>query len=210
MKITVFYRSNEKSNSIVSATKQKLYNSNTIGLEIDFINLDKRSYVKYFTKLKEENILPEKIYIFDDEEVISNYIEDNFKTVQIINFSKENIQYEENHYGYKKYYNLHERILSDYKSDFKNKKLYNLDMYNYKIEKIEISEYDLLYGKDKDKKLYQTKMLASNALLEYAKLDFIKNEKSIEGYQNKIKLIKERNKEIKTIIDKNEKSINQV
>ena len=65
MKITVFYRSLERSNGIVSSTRDELEWRQKRGdltyLSIEFINLDKRNYRKYLEKAKEENALPQII-----------------------------------------------------------------------------------------------------------------------------------------------------
>ena len=47
MKMLVFYRSREYTNAIISSTRYKLQNMDMAkGLDVDFINLDKRNYIK--------------------------------------------------------------------------------------------------------------------------------------------------------------------
>ena len=68
MKMVVFFRSREYSNAIVSSTKNKLQQMHLEkGLQVDFINLDKRNYIKVLDQMEE---LPKFIYIWYDEEKI--------------------------------------------------------------------------------------------------------------------------------------------
>ena len=51
MKMLVFYRSREYTNAIISSTKAKLAkNDKAKGLEVDFVNLDKRNYIKVLSQ----------------------------------------------------------------------------------------------------------------------------------------------------------------
>ena len=52
MKMLVFYRSREYSNAIISSTKARLAQNDAVkGLEVDFINLDKRNYIKVLAQM---------------------------------------------------------------------------------------------------------------------------------------------------------------
>ena len=72
MKMLVFYRSREYTNAIISSTKSKLaHNDKARGLEVEFINLDKRNYIKVLAQMEE---LPRFVYIWYDEEKVTDYI----------------------------------------------------------------------------------------------------------------------------------------
>ena len=49
------------------------------GLQVDFINLDKRNYIKVLSKMEE---LPKFIYIWYDEEKIADYINENYPSIK--------------------------------------------------------------------------------------------------------------------------------
>lgn len=52
MKMLVFYRSREYTNAIISSTRHKLQNMDMAkGLDVDFINLDKRNYIKVLAQM---------------------------------------------------------------------------------------------------------------------------------------------------------------
>ena len=88
MKMLVFYRSREYSNAIISSTKARLAQNNAAkGLEVDFINLDKRNYIKVLTQMDE---LPQFIYIWYDEEKITDYIKETYPSIEVLHFNEKN------------------------------------------------------------------------------------------------------------------------
>ena len=123
MKITVFYRSLERSNGIVSSTKDELEWRQKRGdltyLSIEFINLDKRNYRKYLEKAKEENALPQIIYIWYDEEVVGDYIAETYPSIKVYHFNTSCIKKEERYYGYGKSYHLLDEIVENFKKELK-------------------------------------------------------------------------------------------
>lgn len=131
MKITIFYRSNEKSNAIVSSTKDSLWNNN-MGVEVDYINLDKRNYKKYLDKCSIDNLLPESVYIFDDEEIVKDFIAENYPNIKIYDFNKKNsVKYGDSEYeygegGYKSY-RLIDLIKENVKKELGYKKMFVID-----------------------------------------------------------------------------------
>ena len=123
MKITVFYRSLERSNGIVSSTKDELEWRQKRGdlayLSIEFINLDKRNYRKYLEKAKEEHALPQIIYIWYDEEVVGDYIAETYPSIKVYHFNTSCIKKEERYYGYGKAYHLLDEIVENFKKELK-------------------------------------------------------------------------------------------
>ena len=107
MKMIVFFRSREYSNAIISSTKNKLQQMHLEkGLQVDFINLDKRNYIKVLSKMKMEE-LPKFIYIWYDEEKVTDYINDNYPSIEVIHFDRNNSVVSGNwRYGYSKDYIL--------------------------------------------------------------------------------------------------------
>ena len=100
MKILVFYRSKEYTNAIISSTKAKLAaNKNVKGLDVEFINLDKRNYIKVLTQMDE---IPRFVYIWFDEEKITDYIHETYPSIEVIHFNQENsmIKQYDSRYGY--------------------------------------------------------------------------------------------------------------
>ena len=76
MKMLVFYRSREYTNAIISSTKSKLaQNDKAKGLEVEFVNLDKRNYIKVLSQMEE---LPRFVYIWYDEEKVTDYIKETY------------------------------------------------------------------------------------------------------------------------------------
>ena len=90
MNIIVFFRSKEQSNAIASATKNKIdqlnrkvIDLNTLSLNVEFINLDKKNYMK---ELNREDFKADCIYLWEDEDIIKDYIEVNNPEAKLITY----------------------------------------------------------------------------------------------------------------------------
>lgn len=123
MKMIVFFRSREYSNAIVSSTKNKLQQMHLEkGLQVDFINLDKRNYIKVLSKMEE---LPKFIYIWYDEEKITDYINENYPSIKVIHFDRNNsVVGGIGRYGYSKDYILVDKIIDNFKAVLEKKLIY--------------------------------------------------------------------------------------
>ena len=126
MKITVFFRSQEKNNAIVSATKMELENLQNRGemtfLDVDFVNLDKRNYKKYFATLNEQENLPSIVYIWWDEENITEYINETYPNIKVYHFDTKIIKKEETFYGIKRKHSFLDVILENFKLTLEKQK----------------------------------------------------------------------------------------
>ena len=141
MKMIVFFRSREYSNAIVSSTKNKLQQMHLEkGLQIDFINLDKRSYIKVLSQMEE---LPKFIYIWYDEEKITDYINENYPSIKVIHFDKNSsVIGGVGRYGYSNDYILVDKIIDNFKSTLEKRLMYQSDK-DYKIHKVNFDDLDV-------------------------------------------------------------------
>lgn len=139
----VFYRSREYSNAIISSTKAKLAQNDVAkGLEVDFINLDKRNYIKVLAQMDE---LPQFIYIWYDEEKVTDYIKETYPSIEVLHFNENNSveRYYDSYYNYsKKVYKLVDWMLEKFKNNLKKRTIYQVDT-NYKIIKSEMDDMDI-------------------------------------------------------------------
>ena len=141
MKMIVFFRSREYSNAIVSSTKNKLQQMNLEkGLQVDFINLDKRNYIKVLNQMEE---LPQFIYIWYDEEKITDYINENYPSIKVIHFNKDDsVIGGVSRYGYSKDYILVDKIIDNFKATLEKRLMYQTDK-DYKIHKVNFDDLDV-------------------------------------------------------------------
>jgi hypothetical protein len=146
MKMLVFYRSREYTNAIISSTRHKLQNMDMAkGLDVDFINLDKRNYIKVLAQMEE---LPRFVYIWYDEEKVTDYINETYPSIEVLHFDMENSVEKHNSgfYGYTtKEYKLADLMLQKFKDSLVKKTMYQVDSL-YKISKMDI--VDFLYVSD--------------------------------------------------------------
>lgn len=141
MKIIVFFRSREYSNAIVSSTKNKLQRMHLgKSLQVDFINLDKRSYIKVIDQMED---LPQFIYIWYDEEKITDYINENYPSIKVIHFDKNNsVIGGVGRYGYSNDYILVDKIIDNFKSTLEKRLMYQVDK-DYKIHKANLDKLEI-------------------------------------------------------------------
>lgn len=141
MKMIVFFRSREYSNAIVSSTKNKLQQMNLEkSLQVDFINLDKRNYIKVLNQMEE---LPQFIYIWYDEEKITDYINENYPSIKVIHFNKDDsVIGGVSRYGYSKDYILVDKIIDNFKATLEKRLMYQTDK-DYKIHKVNFDDLDV-------------------------------------------------------------------
>ena len=163
MKMVVFFRSREYSNAIVSSTKNKLQQMHLEKrLQVDFINLDKRNYIKVLDQMEEP---PKFIYIWYDEEKITDYINKNYPSIKVIHFDKNNsVVGGIGRYGYSKDYVLVDKIIDNFKNTLEKKLMYQTDK-ERKIHKVNFDELDVAktctptFDSYKEAKEYCIKML---------------------------------------------------
>lgn len=198
MKMVVFFRSREYSNAIVSSTKNKLQQMHLEkGLQVDFINLDKRNYIKVLDQMEE---LPKFIYIWYDEEKITDYINKNYPSIKVIHFDKNNsVIGGVGRYGYSKDYVLVDKIIDNFKATLEKKLMYQADK-ERKIHKVNFDDLDVAktcastFDSYKDAKEYCIEMLKTEVenlndrvdrykdSIKKCKSDIKKKQKLLEKY----------------------------
>ena len=198
MKMVVFFRSREYSNAIVSSTKNKLQQMHLEkGLQVDFINLDKRNYIKVLDQMEE---LPKFIYIWYDEEKITDYINKNYPSIKVIHFDKNNsVIGGVGRYGYSKDYVLVDKIIDNFKATLEKKLMYQADK-ERKIHKVNFDDLDVAktcastFDSYKDAKEYCIEMLKTEVenlndrvdrykdTIKKCKSDIKKKQKLLEKY----------------------------
>lgn len=145
MKMLVFYRSREYTNAIISSAKAKLAQNKLVaGLDVDFVNLDKRNYIKVLQQMDE---LPRFVYIWYDEEKVSDYINETYPAIKVIHFSQDNaVDKAYNSWGgyIEKQYKLADMMIAAFKENLEKKELFVVDKYKkYKITKEELDDLDV-------------------------------------------------------------------
>ena len=198
MKMVVFFRSREYSNAIISSTKNKLQQMHLEkGLQVDFINLDKRNYIKVLDQMEE---LPKFIYIWYDEEKITDYINKNYPSIKVIHFDKNNsVIGGVGRYGYSKNYILVDKIIDNFKATLEKKLMYQADK-ERKIHKVNFDDLDVAktcaptFDSYKEAKEYCIKMLKTEVenlndrvdrykdSIKKCKSDIKKKQKLLEKY----------------------------
>ena len=180
MKMLVFYRSKKYLNAIVSSTKAKDYsyeivystkeklatNENVKGLDVDFVDLDKCNYIKVLSQMDE---LPQYIYIWFDEEKITDYIHENYPSIEVIHFNKDNSMKIDLNYWkgcVTKDYKLADLMIEKFKENLGKRIVYQVDS-EYKITKksmddSEIANLSLVFNTRNEAKQYCIDSLKDN------------------------------------------------
>ena len=180
----VFYRSREYSNAIISSTKARLeQNDAAKGLEVDFINLDKRNYIKVLSQMNE---LPQFIYIWYDEEKITDYIKETYPSIEVLHFNENNSveRHYDSYYDYsKKEYKLADWMLEKFKDNLKKRAIYQVDT-NYKIIKSEMDDMDI---SGSAYYCFDTRKEAEQYCIDSLKNDIQQLENRVNNYEKSIK-----------------------
>lgn len=226
MNIIVFYRSNEHSNAIASATKNKIdqinrkaIDLNILGLNVKFINLDKKNYMK---ELNREDFKADYIYLWEDEDIIKDYIEINNPETKLITYNKKNsISYEPKGYYYyqdiyTKKYTLIDSIIYNFKQtlDKQEKYLvvcdsYDIELDNLEPKKVLLDKFDIKNLKSNEH-IFDNEKEANEYILDriQGKIKDINN--SIGFYQNQIKSSKIALKKYTKLLERKEQLYNEL
>ena len=194
-----FYRSREYSNAIISSTKARLeQNDAAKGLEVDFINLDKRNYIKVLSQMNE---LPQFIYIWYDEEKITDYIKETYPSIEVLHFNENNSveRHYDSYYDYsKKEYKLADWMLEKFKDNLKKRAIYQVDT-NYKIIKSEMDDMDI---SGSAYHCFDTRKEAEQYCIDSLKNDIQQLENRVNNYENSIKECKSTLRKKNTLLKK--------
>lgn len=195
----VFYRSNECTNAIISSTKDKLAKDDkTIGLNVDFVNLDKRNYMKVLAQMEE---LPQFIYIWYDEKKVTEYINENYPTIEVLHFNVKNAIHKHcnTFYGYSaKEYKLADLITEKFKENLIKRIVYQVNS-AYKISKCEMDDMDIASSPFRS---FETKEEAKQYCIDCLEKDIKQNEHRIKDYEKNIKDCKSEIKKKQALLTK--------
>ena len=202
MKMLVFYRSREYTNAIISSTKAKLaQNDKARGLDVEFINLDKRNYVKVLDQMEE---LPRFIYIWYDEEV-TDYIKETYPSIEVLHFNVENAV-QKNYDSWYRYstkeYKLVDLMLEKFKDSLEKRTMYQVDT-NYKIIKSEMDDMDVASSRYPS---FETRDIAKQYCIDCLKNDISQLENRINSYEKSIKDCKSDLRKKNTLLKKYDKT----
>lgn len=192
--IVMFYRGKDDSNKVSSATKMAL-DKDKCGKYIPFevINLDKRNYEKYFVKADK---LPDIVYVWHDEEIIIDFIAENFPSIALCIYDMKNsTEYKSNGFGSKCTYIIAKTIINDYK-----KSQGTIDLWvkeNHISKQVTLFTCDYNSFDDWTKKRYfSTEGEVKKSIIKDVKEEITRSTEMIEHYNNKIK---ELNKELQIL-----------
>ena len=199
----VFYRSREYTNAIAASTKAKLEANKSIsGLDVEFINLDKRNYIKVLNQMEE---LPHFVYIWFDEEKITDYINETYPSIEVVHFCKDNSVGYGNRYDYTtKDYKLADLMIEKFKNNLEKRTVYSLDRnHNYKITKENMDDLDIANSK---LEIFNSKNEATLRAIDCLKSEIKRHENIIDDYKERIKVSRADLKKKQTLLAKFEKS----
>ena len=203
MKILVFYRSREYTNAIISSTKAKLAkNDKAKGLEVDFVNLDKRNYIKVLSQMED---LPRFIYIWYDEEKVTDYIKETYPSIEVLHFNVENSveKHYDSWYNYStKEYKLVDLMLEKFKDSLEKRTMYQVDS-DYKITKSEMDDMDVASSRYPS---FETRDKAKQYCIDCLKKDISQLENRISGYEKSIKNCKSDLRKKNTLLKRYDKT----
>ena len=198
MKMLVFYRSREYSNAIISSTRDKLSkNKSAKNLDIEFINLDKRNYVKVLSQMEE---LPRYIYIWYDEEKLTDYIKETYPSIEVIHFDKNStVEYHNDWYGNPiKEYKLADMIFELFKKNLAKRTIYQVDA-NFDIIQTKMDDIDIANSKYCS---FETKDMAVQYCVDCLKKDIETTENKIIKYKRSIDEYKSTLRKSKSLLKK--------
>lgn len=198
MKIYVFYRSNELSNQIATSTKQFFAKDNALkSLDIEFFNLDKRNYMKILKEAESE--LPDHIFIWYDEEKISDYMKKTYPSINVVHYTKElSVNYKENRWGFKHEYLLKDVIIDLLKKDMKKRLVYVVK--GTEKDKLELDDIDIIKYKKNGYLCFDMEQDANEYLVNYLTRLIDSNKNTIESLKNRQKEIVKANKRYETML----------
>ena len=162
-------------------------NLEELGLNVEFVNLDKRNLSKL---LEKKDIKPDYIYLYEDgknnENDIREFIENNYPDINIISYNKENsTYYDEYSQFHSKTYILDELILNNFTKSLKAEKKYIVNtaslIRDLHVGKMNMTELDIQTIKNNNIHLFDTEKEADEFILDKIKENVCSIEKDIEN-----------------------------
>lgn len=220
MNIIVCFR-NGISAAIASSADNKLFQLDLetkslslkeLGLNVKFINLDKRNL---YNVLEKKVIKPDYIYLYEDgksnENDIKEFIKKNYPDINIISYNKENsIQYKETFVGYgkNKVYILNELILKAFNNTLKKEEKYIVNtatlIQDLHVGKMNMTELDIQTIKNNNIYLFDTEKEADEFILEKIKENVCSIENDIEYLKKSLERKEAMLNKYKTVLEQKE------
>jgi hypothetical protein len=162
-------------------------NLEELGLNVEFVNLDKRNLSKL---LEKKDIKPDYIYLYEDgknnENDIREFIENNYPDINIISYNKGNsTYYDEYSQFHSKTYILDELILNNFIKSLKAEEKYIVNtaslIRDLHVGKMNMTELDIQTIKNNNIHLFDTEKEADEFILDKIKENVCSIEKDIEN-----------------------------
>ena len=192
MNIMVCFR-NGISAAITSSTNTKLQHLELkdksleeLGLNVEFVNLDKRNLSKL---LEKNDIKPDCIYLYEDgksnENDIREFIENNYPDINIVYKKKKNSIYYDKYSPYHaQTYILDDLILNNFNKSLKIEEKYVVNaavpVQNLHIGKMNMTELDIQIIKNNNIHIFDTEKEADEFILKENKENICSIENDIE------------------------------
>lgn len=164
-----------------------------LGLNVEFVNLDKKNLSK---TLEKKDIKPDYIYLYEDgksnENDIREFIENNYPDINIISYNKGNsTYYDEYSQFHSKTYILDELILNNFNKTLKAEEKYivntNSLIQDLHVSKMNITELDIqILIKNNNIHLFDTEKEADEFILKEIKENVCSIEKDIENLRKNL------------------------
>lgn len=174
-------------NTMLQHIELKTKSLKELGLNVEFVNLDKKNLSK---TLEKNDIKPDYIYLYEDgksnENDIREFIENNYPDINIISYNKGNsIYYDEYSPFHSKTYILDELILNNFNKSLKAEEKYivntNSLIQDLHVSKMNMTELDIqILIKNNNIHLFDTEKEADEFILKEIKENVCSIENDIE------------------------------
>lgn len=158
-----------------------------LGLNVEFVNLDKRNLSKL---LEKKDIKPDYIYLYEDgksnENDIRKFIENNYPDINIVSYNKGNsTYYDEYSQFHSKTYILDELILNNFNKTLKTEEKYIVNtaslIRDLHVGKMNMTELDIQTIKNNNIHLFDNEKEADEFILKEIKENVCSIENDIEN-----------------------------
>ena len=180
-------------NTMLQHIELKTKSLKELGLNVEFVNLDKKNLSK---TLEKNDIKPDYIYLYEDgksnENDIREFIENNYPDINIISYNKGNsIYYDEYSPFHSKTYILDELILNNFNKSLKAEEKYivntNSLIQDLHVSKMNMTELDIqILIKNNNIHLFDTEKEADEFILKEIKENVCSIENDIEDLKKSL------------------------
>lgn len=180
-------------NTMLQHIELKTKSLKELGLNVEFVNLDKKNLSK---TLEKNDIKPDYIYLYEDgksnKNDIREFIENNYPDINIISYNKGNsIYYDEYSPFHSKTYILDELILNNFNKSLKAEEKYivntNSLIQDLHVSKMNMTELDIqILIKNNNIHLFDTEKEADEFILKEIKENVCSIENDIEDLKKSL------------------------